>query len=57
MDINDFRGVITAILLFSFVGIWIWAWRSGRKADFDAAAAMPLEEDTEMNNKGEEQTR
>ena len=45
IDINDLRGVLTAILLFSFIGLWIWAWSSRRKADFDAQAALPLEED------------
>ena len=45
MDINDFRGILTAIILLAFVGIWVWAWSSRRKADFDASAALPLEED------------
>ena len=46
MDINDFRGLITAVTFIAFVGVWIWAWSSRRKADFDASAALPLEEDT-----------
>jgi len=54
MDINDFRGIITAILLFSFIGLWIWAWSSRRKAEFEAAAALPLEEDRNMTNSGQE---
>jgi cytochrome c oxidase cbb3-type subunit 4 len=45
MDINDFRGILTAIIFFAFVGIWVWAWSSRRKADFEASAALPLEED------------
>ena len=54
MDLNDLRGFLTAILLFSFVGLWIWAWSSRRKADFEASAALPLEEDQYMiNNKRE----
>ena len=57
MDINDFRGALTAILLISFIGLWIWAWSSRRKAEFDAAAALPLEEDNDMNNDGQEQRR
>ena len=48
MDINDFRGFLTAVLLFSFIGLCIWAWSSRRKADFNAAAALPLEEDQDM---------
>ena len=54
MDINDFRGFLTAVTLFSFVGLWIWAWSSRRKRDFDASAALPLEEDTYMTDNGRE---
>ena len=54
MDLNDFRGFLTAVLFFSFVGLWIWAWSSRRKADFDASAALPLEEDQYMTNNGRE---
>ncbi len=57
MDINDIRGFLTALLLFSFVGLWIWAWSSRRKADFDASAALPLEEDHYMTNNGRENDR
>ena len=46
MDINTLRGLFTALALIAFVGVWIWAWSSRRKADFDASAALPLEEDT-----------
>jgi cytochrome c oxidase cbb3-type subunit 4 len=35
-------GVITAVLLLLFIGGWIWAWSPRRKADFDAAARLPL---------------
>ena len=57
MDINDFRGLLTAVLLFSFIGLWIWAWSSRRKADFEASAALPLEEDQIMTNGGKESGR
>ena len=50
MDINDFRGILTAIILFAFVGIWVWAWSARRKKDFDASAALPLEEDHYITN-------
>lgn len=56
MDINDIRGLLTAVLLFSFIGLWIWAWSSRRKADFDASAALPLEEDSYMSNNEREST-
>lgn len=40
-------GVITSILLVLFVGGWIWAWSPRRKAEFEAAARVPLDEPTE----------
>ncbi len=50
MDINTLRGVLTAVIFIAFVGIWVWAWSARRKPDFDASAAMPLEDDTTINN-------
>ena len=57
IDINDSRGLLTAVLLFSFIALWIWAWSSRRKADFDAQAALPLEEDRYMNDHEQETDR
>lgn len=45
MDIDTFRGLVTGILLVSFIGLVAWAWSRARRADFDAAAQLPLEED------------
>jgi len=53
MDIGLIRGILTAVILFAFVGIWVWAWSSRRKSDFDASAALPLEEDVIINNERE----
>jgi len=53
MDINLLRGILTAVILFAFVGIWAWAWSSRRKSDFEASAALPLEEDTYIYNERE----
>ena len=50
MDINDFRGLMTALIFIAFIGIWIWAWSKRRKADFDASAQLPLQEDTYIHN-------
>ena len=50
MDINDFRSIITAVLLIAFIGLWIWAWGKGRKTEFDESAALPLEEDNFMRD-------
>lgn len=54
MDINDLRGLLTAVILFAFIGLCIWAWSSRRKAEFDASAALPLEEDKYMSNNDRE---
>jgi len=54
MDINDLRGILTAIIFFAFIGIWVWAWSHRRKDDFEASAALPLEEDTHLISKDRE---
>ena len=40
-------GIVTTFLLLVFVAGWIWAWRPGLKAEFDAAARLPLEDEEE----------
>lgn len=54
-------GIVTAILLVAFIGGVIWAWSGKRKASFDAAARLPLEDggqtgknDGDHANKNEE---
>jgi cbb3-type cytochrome oxidase subunit 3 len=43
--IDILRGLVLIALMSGFLGIWIWAWRSKRKAAFKDASLMPLEED------------
>jgi cytochrome c oxidase cbb3-type subunit 4 len=38
-------GVITVVLMLLLAGIYAWAWSSRRRAGFDAAARLPLEDD------------
>lgn len=45
MDVNLMRSVITAVLFVVFIGIVLWAWSKGRRADFEAAARLPLDDD------------
>ena len=45
MDINEFRGIVTGVLLGLFVWLVIWAWSRSRKAAFDEAARAPLEDE------------
>lgn len=42
-------GIVTSVLLVLFIAGWIWAWRPARKADFDAAAQLPLVDDEESS--------
>ena len=46
MDLGVFRGVITGVLLVLFVWLVAWTWSKSRKPTFDAAARVPLEEDS-----------
>ena len=52
MDINIFRGIVTAVLLVLFVSLVVWAWSKSRKADFDAAARLPLDEEPNLHEEG-----
>ena len=57
MDIGFFRGMLTALLLVLFVGIWLRSWSSKRKKEYEAAARMPLGDDErppEANNEREQ---
>ncbi|HBD21061.1 MAG TPA: CcoQ/FixQ family Cbb3-type cytochrome c oxidase assembly chaperone [Arenimonas sp.] len=40
-------GITTAILLATFLGGVAWAFSKKRKAEFDAAARLPLEDQSE----------
>ena len=38
-------GIITAVLLASFVGIAVWAWSARQRERFDEAARLPLDDE------------
>ena len=44
MDINTIRIVVTVVALLTFLGIVAWAWSSRRRADFEAASRLVLDE-------------
>ena len=58
MDIGTFRGLLTALLLILFLGIWARSWSRKRSVEFDRAAELPLEDDTRPppSETNEEQT-
>ena len=37
-------GIVTAILLASFIAGVAWAWSARRRGEFERAAQLPLEE-------------
>jgi len=46
MDIGVVRGLLTATLLILFLGVWGWSFSRKRRVEFDAAANLPLEDDS-----------
>jgi len=46
IDMGVLRGLLTLAVLLLFLGIWAWSWSRKRRADFDAAAALPLGDDS-----------
>ena len=52
MDINDLRGLSTAFLMITFIGLCFWAYNSKRKKTFDEAANLPFADaDAELNQR------
>ena len=49
MDINDLRGLSTAVILVSFVALIVWAFSKKQKPGFDEAANLPFEDEA-MND-------
>lgn len=37
-------GILTTILMITFIALWAWAWSKRRQKDFREAANIPLEE-------------
>ena len=38
-------GVMIVLMMLSFIGIWIWAWRKYHKPVFDQMASLPMEDE------------
>ena len=47
MDVNTLRSLVTAFSFVLFLVILVWAYRPGRKREFDEAAQLPFEVDQE----------
>lgn len=50
MDINVVREVVTVVCFLAFLGIVFWAYSGRNKQSFDAAARLPLDDDTFDNS-------
>lgn len=46
MDMGIIRGIITLLVLLLFLGIWAWSFSRKRQPEFDAAARLPLDNDS-----------
>jgi cytochrome c oxidase cbb3-type subunit 4 len=47
MNYSLLSSVMTVVMMAVFIGIVLWAWSGKRRADFEAAARVPLEDDEE----------
>ena len=45
MEAGEWRGLFTLFMFLAFIGIFLWAYSSRRKKDFDEAANLPLQDD------------
>ena len=45
LNLNVLSSVVTVVWFFAFLALWLWAWSRRRRADYEAAARLPLEED------------
>ncbi|MCF8197229.1 MAG: CcoQ/FixQ family Cbb3-type cytochrome c oxidase assembly chaperone [Sulfuritalea sp.] len=48
MDINDLRSLFTVLAFIAFIGIVWWAYSDRRKATYEQAAMLPLDDDSEF---------
>jgi cytochrome c oxidase cbb3-type subunit 4 len=45
MDVTTLRIAATVVSFITFIGIWVWAFSSRNKAQFDEAAQLPFQQD------------
>jgi cytochrome c oxidase cbb3-type subunit 4 len=37
-------GVVTVVIMATFIGIWIWVWNARHKPKYDALARLPMDD-------------
>ena len=57
MDINDLRGVSTALVMVAFIALTLWAYSSKRKQSFDEAAQLPFADDEPAAHRDHDERR
>jgi cytochrome c oxidase cbb3-type subunit 4 len=57
MDVNDLRTLWTVVSFAAFLGIVFWAYSGKRKARFDEAARLVLDDDEAGNGGGDKNHR
>jgi cytochrome c oxidase cbb3-type subunit IV len=43
-------GVVIVLMMLTFIGIWIWAWRKYHKPTFNRMARLPMEDELEVDS-------
>lgn len=51
MDINDFRGLITAVVFLAFIGVSFWAFSKRKKSSFEQNARIPFNDEVTHEEK------
>ncbi|ABZ76758.1 Cbb3-type cytochrome oxidase component [Shewanella halifaxensis HAW-EB4] len=49
MDYGTLRGIITIVVMVTFIGIFAWAYSSSRKQQFDDAANLVFSDDEKIS--------
>jgi cytochrome c oxidase cbb3-type subunit IV len=47
-ELNVVRGILTLVLMLSFITLVVWLYSKRHQHAYDAAAQLPLEEDSSM---------
>lgn len=47
-------GVFILLMMFTFLGIWFWAWRKYHKPTFNRMARLPMEDEPEVESETKE---
>jgi cytochrome c oxidase cbb3-type subunit 4 len=50
MSLTFIQSIWTIVVMVTFLGIVVWAFSSKRKAAFDEAARLPLDEEPKTDN-------